>query len=413
MIGWLDVGAGASGDMLLGALVDAGAPLAVLQEAVDAVGVEPVRLSTEQVERGGLGALRVHVEVADHAATRTWADVRTLLEAAPMDDRVRDTALAVFARLAAAEAAVHRVPAESVHFHEVGALDAVADVVGAAAGLHALGLCSVSASPVALGSGTTRGAHGPLPVPAPAVLALLPGVPVLAGPVPHESTTPTGAALLAALVTHWGPLPPMRLLRVGTGAGGRDPAEAANVVRLVLGEAVDDAADARALLLETNVDDMDPRLWPGVLTALLAVGAHDAWLTPILMKKGRPAHTLSVLCGETTVRAAREVVFTHTSTLGVRETPVARTALHRTEDVVDVLGHGIHVKRAFLAGRLVNSQPEWEDVATAATALDVPPRVVLARAAAAAHEPSPRATDPSCEQDGSVDEAVPASPRDD
>ncbi len=383
MIGWLDCSAGASGDMLLGALVDAGAPLETMQQAVDAVGVEPVLLRTELVQRGGLGALRVHVEATDRAATRTWADLRGLLERAALADAVRTTALAVFGRLAGAEGAVHRLPPEQVHFHEVGALDAVADVVGVVAGLHALGLADLSASPVALGSGSTRGAHGPLPVPAPAVLALLAGAPVLAGPVTHESTTPTGAALLAELVTSWGPLPAMVVRRTGTGAGGRDPDEAANVLRLVVGDASAQPA-ADALLVEANVDDLDPRVWPSVLAALLAAGAHDAWLAPVLMKKGRPAHVLSVLCPPGLAEAVRRAVLTQTSTIGLREHQVSRTVLARREDTVHVLGQPVRVKRALLDGDVVNSSPEWEDVAAAAAALGLPAKAVLAQAVAAA-----------------------------
>ncbi len=383
-VGWLDCGAGASGDMLLGALVDAGAPLEVLQAAVDTVGVEPVRLRAEPVRRAGLAALRVHVEVADRAATRTWTDVRRLLDGAALAAPVRDTALDVFGRLAAAEGAVHRVPPDQVHFHEVGALDAIADVVGAAAGVHALGLTKLTASPVALGSGTTRGAHGALPVPVPAVLELLTGVPVLAGPSPHEATTPTGAALLATLVQSWGPLPPLVLRTVGTGAGGRDPAEAANVLRLVVGEAPARAPAPDALIVEANVDDLDPRVWPGVLTALLDLGAYDAWLTPMLMKKGRPAHVLSVLCPSAVADAIRRAVLTQTSTIGLRESPVSRTVLDRRDDVVEVHGRPVRVKRALLDGEVVNVSPEWEDVAAAAVELGLPTKVVLARAIAAA-----------------------------
>jgi len=383
VIGWLDCSAGMSGDMLLGALVDAGAPVEVLQEAVDAVGVEAVRLHAEPVQRGGLGALRVHVEVAEQARTRTWSDVRALLEAAPLSPAVATIALDVFARLAAAEGAVHRVPPEQVHFHEVGALDAVADIVGAAAGVHALGLDALTASSVAVGAGTTRGEHGALPLPAPAVLALLAGAPVHAGAVAHESTTPTGAALLCALVTGWGPLPPMVLRRVGTGAGGRDPAGVANVVRLVLGEPVP-VAPADALLLEANVDDLDPRVWPGVLALLLAAGAHDAWLTPVLMKKGRPAHVLSALCPPSSAAAVRHTVLTQTSSIGLRERPVTRTVLDRREDVVQVLGQPVRVKRALLDGQVVNSGPEWDDVAAAATVLGLPAKTVLSLAVAAA-----------------------------
>jgi uncharacterized protein (TIGR00299 family) protein len=374
-IGWLDCRAGVSGDMLLGALVDAGAPLEVLQAAVGAVGVEPVLLRAEQVQRGGLGALRVHVEVADTAATRTWADVRALLTAAALAEPVRETALAVFARLAAAEASVHRVAAEDVHFHVVGALDAIADVVGAAAGLHALGLDALTASTVSLGSGTTRGAHGPLPVPAPAVLELLRGVPVEAGPVPAEMTTPTGAALLATVVDGWGELPPMTVARTGSGAGGRDPAEVANVLRLVVGEPLGGAG--QAVLLETNVDDLDPRLWPGVLQRLLDVGASDAWLTPVLMKKGRPAHTLSVLCTEARVPDVQRVVFTETSTIGLRTQRVGKVALARTETAVEVDGQRIRVKVASYDGTVVTTNPEYDDVAAAAAALGRPVKDVL------------------------------------
>ena len=383
MIGWLDCSAGVSGDMLLGAMVDAGVPLEVLQAAVDAVGVEPVRLTATTVVRGGLGALKVDVQVTDQAATRTWRDVRDLLGAADLQAPVRDNALEVFARLAAAEAQVHRVAADDVHFHEVGALDAVADVVGAAAGLHALGLTQLTASPVVLGSGSTRGAHGPLPVPAPAVLALLTGAPVLAGPVALEMTTPTGAAVLAATVAAYGPMPAMVLSRTGTGAGGRDPAEVANVLRLVLGEPATAGTTSTSLpstVLETNVDDLDPRLWPGVLSALLDAGAQDAWLTPVLMKKGRPAHLLSVLAAPADVARLREVVFRETSTLGVREHAVARTVLDRDERVVDVDGQRVRVKRGLLDGAVVNAQPEWEDVAAAAQALGLPAKQVLRRA---------------------------------
>ena len=392
MIGWLDCSAGVSGDMLLGALVDAGAPLEVLQAAVSSVGVEPVRLTSAVVTRGGLGALKVDVEVSDSAATRTWRDVRGLLEDADLLEPVRGTALAVFARLAAAEAAVHRVPPDDVHFHEVGALDAVADVVGAAAGLHALDLSSITVSSVALGSGTTRGAHGPLPVPAPAVLALLAGAPVLAGPVATEMTTPTGAALVATVATAYGPLPPMVLLRTGTGAGGRDPEEVANVLRLVVGEPVRPAVGGAArgeLVLESNVDDLDPRLWPGVLVALMAAGAADAWLTPVLMKKGRPAHRLSVLVAAGYAPAVREVVFRETSTLGLCEHAVTKHALDRAERTVEVDGRPIRVKLGLLDDEVVNAMPEWEDVAAAAASLGRPAKQVLRDAHAAARHLQP------------------------
>jgi uncharacterized protein (TIGR00299 family) protein len=373
--------------MLLGALVDAGVPLEVPARAVAALPVEPIRLSTEQVTRHGLGATRVHVEAPETTAHRTWADVRTLLADAALDPAVRDGALAVFERLAAAEGRVHRVPPDEVHFHEVGALDALADVVGVVAGFEHLGLTRLTASPVALGSGSARGAHGVVPIPGPAVLELLAGVPVLAGPVPAETCTPTGAALLAARVTGWETLPPMRVQRVGLGAGGRDPVELPNVVRLVLGEPADRAAGA--VVLESNVDDLDPRLWPGVLDELLAAGASDAWLTPILMKKGRAAHTLSVLCRPDVVPAVQAAVFATTSTIGLRTVAVGKVALDRVEASVEVLGGSVGVKVARDGGRVVNVSVEFDDVAALARARGLPVKEVLRAATTAAAQAYP------------------------
>ena len=388
-IGWLDCSAGASGDMLLGALVDVGVPLTVLQEAVDALQIG-VQLRTSAVTRAGLGATQVQVVVpkAD-PVVRTWADVRRLLTDAALSDRVRARALEVFARLAAAEAQVHRVDVENVHFHEVGAHDALADIVGVCAGLAFLGLTQLVASPVALGSGQTRGAHGPLPVPAPAVLALLTGVPVHAGAASYESCTPTGAALLTGWVDTWGDLPALAVERVGLGAGGRDTDEVANVVRLVLGRALpaallDGPADLPCVVVQSNIDDLDPRLWPGVLQLLLDLGADDAWLTPILMKKGRPAHLLSVLCRSELLPAVRSTIFRETSALGLRATAVTKTALARQEFVVRVHDQPIRIKTGLLDGVVVNRQPEWVDVAAAAQALDLPAKQVLALAHAAA-----------------------------
>ena len=387
-IGWLDLSAGASGDMLLGALVDAGVPLDVPAAAVAALPVEDVRLVTEQTTRHGLGATRVHVHAPPSSVHRTWADVRTIVADADLTPAVRDGALAVFERLALAEGRVHRMPPEEVHFHEVGALDALADVVGVVAGFEHLGLTRLTASPVTLGSGSARGAHGVVPIPGPAVLELLAGVPVTAGPVPAEMCTPTGAALLAARVDEWTTLPPMRVERVGVGAGGRDPEELPNVVRLVLGSA-DEPPVPGAVVLETNVDDLDPRLWPGVLDTLFAAGASDAWLTPILMKKGRPAHTLSVLCRADAEPEIRAAVFATTSTIGMRVVPVGKVALERAQTSVEVLGGRVGVKLAVDGGRVVNVSVEYEDVAALAGRLELPVKEVLRAATAAAEAAYP------------------------
>nr|MBA2769075.1 nickel pincer cofactor biosynthesis protein LarC [Sporichthyaceae bacterium] len=349
-----------------------------------------------QVTRAGLAAMKVDVDVTPSSTTRTWVDVRGLLESAALADGVRTRALDVFARLARAEGGAHGVDPEAVHFHEVGALDSLADVVGACAALDALGVTDAVGSTVAVGSGSVRTEHGVLPVPVPAVLALLSeaGAPMQAGDVSAETCTPTGAALLAATVSSWGPLPLMRPVRTGVGAGDRDPQGRPNVFRVVLGEPVAAAEAAtsppatvgteHALVLEANVDDMDPRLWPGVLSALLAAGASDAWLTPILMKKGRPAHTLSVLTSPQYADTVRRAVFRESSTIGLREHPISKHALVRETVTVQVGGVDVRVKVALLDGEVVNVSPEYEDVATAAAALGRPVKTVLTAALAAA-----------------------------
>jgi uncharacterized protein (TIGR00299 family) protein len=375
---WIDASSGASGDMLLGALVGVGVPVEVMQSAIDAVTPEPITLRVEEVRRGGLAATRVHVDVAESHHHRTWRDVRALLGDAEL-------AVAVFERLAVAEATVHGTTPDDVHFHEVGALDAIADVVGVCAGFAHLGATSVTVSPVAVGSGTIQAAHGTLPVPPPAVAELLRGVPSYAGPVAMELCTPTGAALLTTLATAWGPQPAMIVDTIGVGAGGRDPEGHANVLRVLRGFETGlrpSSTTESPLLLECNVDDLDPRVWPAVIAALLEAGASDAWLTPILMKKGRPAHTLSVLVDAARATDVRATVFRQTSTIGLREHSVAKHALDRELTSVDVGGQRISVKLARHDGAVVNAQPEYDDVARAAAVLRRPVADVLAEATA-------------------------------
>ncbi|MBF4163724.1 nickel pincer cofactor biosynthesis protein LarC [Nocardioides acrostichi] len=376
---WVDASAGASGDMLLGALVGAGVPLAVLQSAVDAVSPEPVGLRVEAVTRAGLAATRVHVEVADSIAHRTWVEVRALLEGAPLEPAVRERARTVFAALAEAEAHVHGTAVDDVAFHEVGALDSLADVVGCSAGLaHLLGdEGRLTVSPIAVGSGRIASAHGSLPVPVPAVTRLLRGVATSAGPGEGELCTPTGAALLANLADDVGPQPAMAVSDIGTGAGALDPGTHANVVRLLVAGTLDAETTATELVLETNVDDLDPRVWPHVLEALLGAGAADAWLTPIVMKKGRPAHTLGVLTRPEHVEAVRAVIWRETSSIGVREHAVTKRALPREEVTVEVAGHPVRVKVSRAGGRVVTAQPEHDDCAAVASATGWPIRHVI------------------------------------
>lgn len=383
MIGWIDASTGASGDMLLGALVDAGAAEAVIEDAVQRVAPEQIGLSSGHVSRGGFAACRVDVEVADSTTHRGLDGILDLIGGAGLDTEVAGHATAVFTRLAEAEAQVHGTSADRVHFHEVGALDAIADIVGVCAGFASLGLEALHCSPIAVGSGTVGSEHGTLSVPPPAVVALLRGVPSYAGPVSVELCTPTGAALLTHWVTQWGPQPAMTVTSVGIGAGHRDFPDHANVVRLLVGtSAVAPPAATGAVVLETNVDDLDPRLWPRVLAMLLDAGASDAWLTPILMKKGRPAHTLSVLARDDRVDALRAVVFSETSAIGLRSHAVAKDELERRFETVDVDGQRIRVKVALWHGTVMNRQPEYDDVATAAELLGRPAKSVLADALA-------------------------------
>ena len=386
-VGWVDASAGIAGDMLLGALVDAGASLAVAQAAVDAVIPAGVRLVASEVARAGLRATKVDVEtlLEDHPH-RSWRTIQELLRRAELAEPVRAAALAVFARLARAEGRVHGVAAEEVHFHEVGAWDSIADVVGVCAALDDLGVTRLTAGPVALGSGRARAAHGDIPVPVPAVLELAAGWRVLAGGTgTGELATPTGMALVTALAEECGELPPLLLETVGVGAGTRDTPGRPNVVRVVVGRADTSTAVATEAVLEANIDDLDPRLWPGVLTALLEAGASDAWLSPILMKKGRPAHTLHVLAPRERVAVLRELVFQQTSTIGVREAAVSKVALDRSWVRCTVLGdEQLPVKVAHRDGLIVRATPEFEDVAALAARRGLPVGTVLTAAVAAA-----------------------------
>lgn len=369
---WIDPSAGVAGDMLLGAMLDAGADLSMVQSAVDTVVAQSVSLRVETVTRAGQRAVKVHAEllVAD-PPHRTWSTIRGMVGG--LRNPVRERALAVFARLAAAEGRVHGIDPEQVHFHEVGALDSIADVVGVCAAMDALGVTSVTAGPVALGSGWVRAAHGTMPVPAPAVAELALGWRVSAGG-DGELTTPTGMALLAALADRCEALPPMVIARIGVGAGTRDVAGRPNVTRVMVGDLIEDhpiggAAVGAALILQANVDDLDPRLWPDVLAQLLVSGADDAWLTPILMKKGRPAHTVNVLCDPGRADLLRNRIFDLTSTIGVRQVEAAKFSLPRLTMDLQVEGGPVTIKVAHRGGVISQVSPEFETVARRAADL--------------------------------------------
>lgn len=381
----VDASLGVAGDMLLAALVDAGADLDAINRDLATVAPGLV-VRTEPTSRNGLRALALHVEAPGGTFPAAWPDVLALLAAASLDPHVRQRSIAVLERLAEAEARVHGVDVADVHFHELAAWDTVADVVGVVSALEGLRPSRVSATPVGVGSGVARGQHGVLPVPAPAVTELLAraGVPYTAGPATFEACTPTGAALLATLVDQWGDHSPRVLDAVGTGAGGRDPHSHPNVTRVLLGRAWQPAPSTDAVLVQTNVDDMDPRLWPGVIEGLLGAGAWDAWLTPIHMKKGRPAVMLSFLCERAEHRRVGALVLESTTAIGMRVVAVERLTAERSSTDVAFGDTSFRAKVARWDGRVVNVQPEWDDVAAIAERTGRPAKDVLAAARAAA-----------------------------
>lgn len=397
---WVDAGNGAAGDMLLAALVDAGADLATVRAGLRGLRTEGVDVTISPVRRHGLRAAHAAVHAPPSTVTRRLADITALVTEAELPGEVRDFAAEVFERLARAEARVHGVDASEVTFHEVGALDSIADVVGCALALHTLDLLGSPTrvvSPVAVGSGSAQTAHGILPVPPPATLELLTeaAAPLRAHSAPMELCTPTGAALLTTLATSWGPPPDCVPLAVGVGAGRADPPGHPNVLRVVVGESA--AAPAWAVAdmcrIDATIDDLDPRLWPDVLEALRGAGATDAWCTPALMRKGRPGQVLSALAEADRLDLICRAMFEHTTTLGVRISPVQRRSLPRDEVNVSVGREVIRVKRGHLGDRIVNVQPEYEEVRAAAARTGRPIADLLAEARAAAQAqsgPAPR-----------------------
>lgn len=423
-IAWIDATAGVAGDMMLGALIDAGAPVSGLQAALDAVLPGALRVSAEEVGRGAVRACRARVlQIGDRSVERTWTAIRDLLRAAPLDGLTRGRALAVFERLARAEAQVHGTTPETVHFHEVGSLDAIGDVVGVCEALRLLGVDEVSASWVALGNGRIHAAHGLMPVPAPAVAELsrgwrvraLPGTvdPAAAHHHHHEHdhehghdhdhdhghdhdhehhhgegveetpavpddprdvgelATPTGMALIRALASGCADMPAMAPEAVGVGAGGRDIPGWANCVRVVVGDPSEsggagDGGTEGLVELRANLDDVDHRLVPGVIASCLEAGAVDAWVTPIQMKKGRPAIMIQALVPHARRAAVVDLLLACTPTLGVRESPVTRTVLDRSVVTLEVDGRELMVKVGHRAGRVVHAQAEFDSLARVA-----------------------------------------------
>lgn len=371
---WLDLPAGIAGDMLVAALLDLGAPLDGVQAALDGLGFGPLPVRTERVRRGPFAAVRFVVtaaEAQDHPH-RHHGEIAARIAAAPLPERARTRSLAVFRRLAEAEGRVHGVPPDDVAFHEVGAVDSIADVVGACVALELLGVDRVVATPPPLSGGQVQSAHGLLPLPAPATLECLRGWPVRPGPGPGEWVTPTGAAVLAALAEP-GDLPEMCLLGVGHGAGTRDGGPVPNVLRAVLGEAAARPAGTdRVVVVEAQVDDLPGEWLPPLLDALFAAGAVDGWATPVLMKKGRPGLLLSALAPPGLAEPVAAALLTHSTTLGVRLREVARRVLPRRQETVETPYGPVRVKVTEPPAGPPRVAPEYEDCAARARERGVP-----------------------------------------
>ena len=375
-IAYFDCIAGVSGDMILGALVDVGLPVETLQERLSALKLAgEFELKAQKVSKNGFLATKMDVIVHDdgHPHGRRLAEIEAIVRKSELPEQIQEKANGMFRRLAEVEAGIHGLQVEAVHLHEVGGVDTIVDITGVLMGMEALGLDLVYASPLPLGRGFVEGAHGRIPLPAPATVALLKGIPIQGSDIDMELVTPTGALILSTLCKSFGPIPPMTLTGLGYGAGGRD-LPIPNVLRLLVGEQGNGIESL--VLLETNVDNNSAEINGYVMEKLLAAKALDVFFTPIQMKKNRPATQLSVLCQPAEVERLEAIIYRETSTLGIRRQPVERSCLRREIKTVETPFGPIRVKVAFLADGTTKRAPEYEDCRQAAEAHGVPLRVV-------------------------------------
>lgn len=378
-IGYFDCFSGAAGDMILAAMIDAGCDAEVLADIIRRLQLPEVALHTERVKRHGIAATHVRVEVGPAAQKkhRHLHHIVQIIDAAGLPPRVAQRAKDIFQRLAEAEAFVHNSTIEKVHFHEVGAADAIVDIVCAAAGIDLLGLDELHCSPIPTGNGTVRCEHGIMPVPAPATARLLIGVPLAPCEEMGELTTPTGAAILTTLATRFGSLPNMKMTAIGCGAGTRDSETRANILRLMVGEVATDAATSdTVLVLEAQLDDVNGQVLAHACEQVLRAGALDAYITPIMMKKGRPGHLLTVLGHPSDHERLEGLLFRETPTLGVRRYTAQRAKLAREHQSVQTPNGAIRIKIGRQNGEVIQAWPEYEDCAAVAAAANRPLREV-------------------------------------
>jgi hypothetical protein len=390
-IAYFDCIAGASGDMILGAWLDAGLPEATLRERLAGLYLPDLELHCRRVQKNGFSAVKVDVQVADQTPARRLPEINALVMDSELPTLIKEQAVDIFQRLGQVEAAIHGVALDQVHLHELGGVDTIVDVVGALIGLEALGIERVVVSPLPMGRGWVRGAHGPIPLPAPATVALLKNAPIVGSELEAELVTPTGAAILSSLAAAFGSIPAMTLAAVGYGAGGRD-LPIPNVLRVLVGQAspnVGGAAFAGAqieslVVLETNIDDLNPEIYDYVMARLFDSGALDVFLSPIQMKKNRPATLLRVLCQPEAAQSLTAILFAETSTLGVRQYAMTRQCLARSIHTVETPYGPVRVKVAYLDEGHSRAAPEYEDCRRLAQAKGVPLQEVYRAAATAA-----------------------------
>lgn len=386
---YLDCIAGASGDMLLGALIDSGLPVATLEAELAKLGISDFHLQVSKVSKNGFGATKVDVHAHDDAPERRLRDIREIVENSAVSENVKLRAMRVFTRICEVEAAIHGMSVDEVHLHEVGAVDAIVDVVGVLAGFELLGIQKVVVSPVPLGRGFVSGAHGQIPLPAPAALALLKGAPVYGSPINKELVTPTGAALLVELADAWGKLPSMTLQEVGYGAGTRDIV-IPNVLRILIGDCKGVESPwltETVTVLETHLDNDRGEALGHTMQRLMAEGALDVVTMPAQMKKDRPAHVMKVLAKPEDADRLETILFEETSSLGIRRTDTRRDALRREIHTLETRFGPIRVKVAELPSGALRASPEYEDCHQAALLHKVPLQVVTREAEhVAAHQ---------------------------
>jgi len=369
--------------MVLGALLDGGLRIEELREALRTLDVPGWELIAEKVWKNGMAATYAKVRAQDTQTHRSLSTILEIIEKSRLADGVKERASAVFRKLGEAEAAVHDVPLEKIHFHEVGAVDAIVDIVGACIGFAALGVEAFACSPLNVGGGTAKMAHGVLPVPAPATARLLIGKPTYSNGAQKELVTPTGAAIVATLCTAFGPQPPMSVAAIGYGAGTADLEGQPNVLRLMVGEAVEERASAEAesiRVLEANLDDMNPQIYGYFLEKALAADALDVFATPVQMKKNRPGMLVTVLCRPEDEAKFHEMLFAETTTLGVRSYAAERRVLARQWDAVHTRFGDVRIKVGRLNGHIRQASPEFEDCRKLAEAQNVPLQRVMEEA---------------------------------